>query len=302
MPPAMIANINLKRLYQFQIFAELGSASKACAFLGISNPALTQSIGRLEDELNTVLFDRSTRPLRLTISGEHLLAYARKIQLDTAGLYEQLQLEQGGQSGIIRLGCGTRWMVEIIPRVVGRFIKAYPDIRLSIQVAQMDELVKLLDDQQISLMFGTTDSVRRFSHHQVTPVGADHFTVVARLSHPLHKRKNLSLADLAGERWIIGGPATTSTIILRQALRDAGLSNIVPAVELSDTLSVANMLRNGDFVSIFTHSTVRNLAEIGELPIGFQLPQSNSGAICLADRVLSVQEKALVEYVAAEFS
>ncbi|WP_142846729.1 LysR family transcriptional regulator [Telmatospirillum sp. J64-1] len=293
--------LNTKRLYQFQILAELGSAGKACAFLGISQPALTQSINRLETDLNAVLFDRTTRPPRLTISGRHLLQFARKLNLETENLYERLELEQGGQNGIVRLGCGARWMVDIIPRVIGTFSRKYPETRLSVRVAQMDELTELLENRQISLLFGTTTGMKRLMHHQVTPLGTDRFAVVARKGHPLHKRRNIPLQDLLQEKWIIGDPGTSSTMVLRQVLREANLTMIHPAVEMSDTLSVANTMRNGDFIGIFTTATVRNLADIEELSVDFALPESSSGAIHLSDHALSDIEQALIEEVKAAF-
>ena len=301
MPSSKLADFNLKRLYQFQVLAELGSASKACAFLGISHPALTQSINRLEAELNATLFDRSTRPPKLTISGSHLLTYARKLHLDTESLYERLELEQGGQSRIIRFGCGARWMVDIMPGVIGAFSQDHPDIRLSIRVAQMNELTELLENQQISLLFGTTDALRRHNRHKVLPIGTDRFTVVARKGHPLHKRYKIPLADVIGEKWIIGDPATSSATVLRQLLREAGLRPIVPAVELSDTPSVANTMRRGDFLGIFTHATVRNLPDIEPLSVGFELPESSSGAVYLSDHALSEAELALIGCVKDAF-
>lgn len=186
-------NLNPKQLYHFQILAELGSTSKTCAFLGISQPALTQSLQRLENELKVELFDRSTRPSKLTANGQYLLKYAQKMQIETENLLDRLEFEQEGYSSVIRFGCGARWMVDIIPRVVHQFSIDYPSIRLSICVAQMEELTNLLDNGQISFMFGTTNRMRRFTNHRITEVGRDNFAVVARASHPLQKHKSLEV-------------------------------------------------------------------------------------------------------------
>lgn len=295
-------NLNPKQLYQFQILAELGNTAKACAFLGISQPALTQSLNRLESQLKVELFDRSTRPPKLTINGHHLLKYTRKLQLETENLYDRLEFEQGGYSSVIRFGCGARWMVDIIPRIVQQFSIDYPDTRLSICVAQMEELNNLLDNGQISFMFGTTNRMRRFTHHNITEVGRDRFAVVARSSHPLQKQKNISLEVLTKQRWVIGDPSASSSLVLRKAMLDAGIAPVLPAIELSDTLAAANIIREGDFLGIFTNASVRGLPEIETLSIDFELPESISGAISLEGHKLNEAEEALIERVREAFT
>lgn len=281
-----LSDVTPKQLYQFEILAEMGSSAKARAYLGISAPALTQSIARLEAELGAVLFDRSTRPAKLTASGQHLLEYVRLVTRETETLQENLALERGEQSGTLRIGCGPRWMVDIMPRALDAFIRNYPKMRVDVRVGQMTELARMLEDRRIAILFGTTDSIRRYSHHKSVEMGTDRFSIVARRSHPLHKRKNLSLKDLSAERWILGDAAASSTSLLRQLLRNAGLPLIRPTIELSDTLAVANTLRLTDCVGIFSMSTAHNIADIEPLSLDFELPGSNSGAVYL-DRSLS---------------
>ncbi len=295
------SELSSKQLYHFQILADLGATSKASDYLGISQPALTQSISRLEAELGAELFDRSTRPHRLTASGEHVLRFVRRLGMETDLLQEHLELERGAQSHIIRIGCGARWMVDIIPQVIGRFAEIHPETKISIRVAQMDELTALLEERQISVLFGTTNSVKRYNHHQVIELGVDHFSIVARSEHPLHGREGLALRDLVDQRWIIGDAATSSTAVLRQLLRQNDLESIIPAVELSDTLAVANTLRRGDFLAIFTTATVRNLDGIEALSLGFEMPESRSGAIYASDRELSAVERSFIEMVGGAF-
>jgi len=286
---ARLSEVTPRQLYQFEVLAELGSATKACRYLGISAPALTQNIARLETELGATLLDRSTRPARLTASGQHLLEYVRVLSRETDALTENLALEQGEMSGTLRIGCGPRWMVDIIPRALDIFVRDYPRMRIGISVGQMADLMRMLEDKRISVLFGTTDSVRLFSHHKAVEMGTDRFSIVARRAHPLHQRKNLSLADLLDERWIMGDPRASSTAVLRRLLHDAGLQMIRPTIELTDTLAVANTLRMTDCIGIFSTSTVRNLADIDPLPVSFDLPASNSGAIFL-DRSLNETE------------
>lgn len=300
--PEGFADLNPRQLYHFEITAEMGSAVAACRYLGIGAPALAKSIARLESELDTVLFDRTTRPARLTAAGEHLLQYVRRMAVEKELLQERLAMERGQRGGTMRIGCGPRWMVDIIPRAVENFIRDFPDVRISFVVDQMGRLTDLLENREIGLMFGTVETLRSNSRHEVIEMSADRFTVVARSSHPLQRRPALSLRELASERWIVSDPGSTSTTILRQLLRQADLPPILPAIELSDTLAVAAMLRRTDCLGIVSSSTVRNLEEIEALSLDFELPESRSGVIYARERTLSEPERAFIEHVKLAFA
>lgn len=293
--------MNPRQLWHFETLAQMGSGAAASRYLGISPSALAQSIARLEAELGIDVFDRSTRPARLTESGQVLLEYVSRLSSETQALLERIAKEKGEQSGVLRIGCGSRWMVDIIPRAVEAFMQDYPDMRVSIAADQMTRLTQRLEDRQITLMFGTIDMLRRYTHHEIIEMKADRFTIVARSSHPLQKRKNLSLNELSRERWISSDPSASSTSALRQLLREAGLPPIVPAVELSDTLAVAAMLRRTDLLAIVSASTVKNLSEIDALHLGFELPESRSGVIRLRDRDLQTAEVDFIERVQQAF-
>jgi DNA-binding transcriptional LysR family regulator len=282
--------------------AQMGSASAACRYLGISAPALAQSISRLEADLGAELFDRSTRPARLTGAGTHVLDFVRRLSAETDALAERLATEAGRNAGTLRIGCGPRWLVNVIPRAIDAFIRRYPEMRVSIVADQMAELSHRLETQEIGLMFGTVDAVRRYSHHEVVEMSADRFTIVARSTHPLHRRRGLTMAELSGESWIVSGPSASSTNILRQLLRAAGLPPVVPRIELSDTLAVAAMLRNTDCVAIVSLSAVRNLSEIDTLDLAFEMPESRSGVIYRRDRTLSDPERDFIDQVRTAFA
>ncbi|WP_248633118.1 LysR family transcriptional regulator [Cereibacter changlensis] len=293
--------LNPRQLYHFEILAETGSATNACRFLGIGPSALTQSISRLEAELDAELFDRSTRPARLTAAGAHLLDFVRRQSAEIEALRERFAMEQGRHSGIMRIGCGARWMVDIVPRALAGFRAAFPDMRVRITVDQMPQLFDKLDKREVGLVLGTIDNVRLFSHHRVQEMGLDRFTVVARRGHPLHGRERIPLADLLHQPWIMSDAAASSTVVLRQLLREAGFAPITPVVELTDTLAVASTMRQTDCIGILSSSTAGNFAEIESLSVDFKLPVSRSAAISLDSRDLSPAESAFVDLVRKGF-
>ena len=101
-------------LYVNQI-AECGSMTKAAAALFITQPALSNYISKLEEELGVRLFDRSVTPLRLTYAGERYLAYTRRILMQVGDLEREMRDISRNQRGRIRLGFPGERMICMLP-------------------------------------------------------------------------------------------------------------------------------------------------------------------------------------------
>src|SRR5580692_250118 len=128
------------RLKVFRTVAEQASFRKASERLNLSQPAVSQQIHALEEELGTTLFDRSGNRVQLTAAGTVLLKYARR-SAQLAG--EALQALARVQ-GELRLGASTTVAQYILPRMLGAFQKQYPLVTLSVTSGNTEHIVELL--------------------------------------------------------------------------------------------------------------------------------------------------------------
>jgi len=96
----------LQQLEQFRAVYEHGSLSAAARALGLSQPALSRSLQKLEATLGMVLFQRHTRQLRPTEFAHVLYRQATKVLRETAGLGRLVERFHAGREGMVRLGCG----------------------------------------------------------------------------------------------------------------------------------------------------------------------------------------------------
>lgn len=131
--------------------AELRSISKAAVRCSISQPALTRSINKIEDELGVKLFDRSTLPIRLTYAGERYVAgiknmLAMKYQLD-AEIEEIACLKKGRLAIGIPSSFSSIWLPQILPP----FLQKYPGIEIQITEGLSQELEESLIKEEIDL-------------------------------------------------------------------------------------------------------------------------------------------------------
>jgi len=135
-------------LRDFLALAEQGSVSSASKLLGLSQPALSRRLLRLEEELDVPLFLRSPRGLQLTAAGERVLAVARRMQDVAAEVEEAAGQGHDPVSGVVRIsapeaGLGTDWL----PRVLLPLRREHPDLLLEIHI----------ENQVVDLARGASD-------------------------------------------------------------------------------------------------------------------------------------------------
>lgn len=123
-------NLPMDVLRSFVTVAELGGFTQAGELLGRSQPAISLQIKRLEEMTSTHLFNRSSQGLKLTQQGETLFKYASEILiLNDEALNTFLKPTL---SGSVRFGIPSEFATTLLPKIVGRFAKAYPNVTLEV--------------------------------------------------------------------------------------------------------------------------------------------------------------------------
>jgi len=136
----LIRNIDIGILRSFLLIAEGRSFAQAAALVGRSPSAVTLQIQRLEQDLGTALFHRRTREIELTVAGERLLGYARRlVQTNDEAV---LAFRGGDGSKPLRFGATQDLADAILPEVLRRFALERPEVELTLRVDRSSSLVE----------------------------------------------------------------------------------------------------------------------------------------------------------------
>jgi DNA-binding transcriptional LysR family regulator len=135
----MMKNLPMDLLRAFVSVAQLSSFTKAGEILGRSQPAMSLQIQRLEDLVDEPLLNRIGKNLELTDAGEHLYDYANQIL--TLNDLAISQLSKSSISGKIRLGIPSEFATVLLPKIVSRFAKAYPNVTLEVNCELSKQLL-----------------------------------------------------------------------------------------------------------------------------------------------------------------
>jgi DNA-binding transcriptional LysR family regulator len=137
------------------------NVTKAAQSLHLVQSAVSQHLTRLEDELNLVLFTRQGRRLTgLTTSGEQVLFYARKTLIDSGNILAIGRDFAESSKGVLRIGTTHTQACYVLPPVLGRFRKLYPDINLQIHQGNPRQLVEMVKNNEVDLSICTEELAR----------------------------------------------------------------------------------------------------------------------------------------------
>ncbi len=141
--------MNLQRLRYFVAVAEESSFSRAARRLHIAQPPLSKQIKQLEDELGVLLFERTSRGVRMTGAGELLLEEARRIFVQLDQTARVVRRVGRGEVGRLTLGFVPSASNEVLPPILREFRDRFPGIELFLREMRPDQIVRRLRDRQI---------------------------------------------------------------------------------------------------------------------------------------------------------
>ena len=134
------------RKYIYEIYKS-GSFMKAAENLFISQPALSFTIKKFEEELGTKIFDRHTKPTTLTPAGELYIHFIEDIARLEKNFFVELSDLQDAKTGHITIGCASYVMSNILPDILQPFRLRHPRISLElVEMPSFDLNLKLSED------------------------------------------------------------------------------------------------------------------------------------------------------------
>lgn len=180
----------------FTVVTKEKSFSKAARRLFRTQPAISLSIRRLEDEIGSAVFDRSTKEPSLTDIGRLLFEYAEKLLNLKNQIKPKLQELKNIEIGKIRIGANEIGAIFLLPHII-EFRKNYPKIRIEVIRSQSKDIPYEIQNRALDVGIVSYDVKEQ--DLASTVVYQDRLCLVVYPSHPLAKLKQVSLKKLGQE-------------------------------------------------------------------------------------------------------
>ena len=220
------------RLKVFKTVADRLSFTKAAAELLISQPAVTKQINELERLLGKPLFLRHGNRISLTDDGVRLLEYANRILALYGELRDAFVEEQGAFSGEIRLGASTTLSQYVLPGLLAKFRKLYPDVRVTLFNGNTEQIERQIADGKLD--FGMIEGTASNPALHYELFMDDELVLVTSASNTSFTREEITAADLPALPLVIRENGSGTLDVLSRELLPARL--VVAAVAHRDAV------------------------------------------------------------------
>jgi DNA-binding transcriptional LysR family regulator len=195
---------------------QYGGIGKAAEALGMSQPALTKAIQRVEAQAGLALFERTANGVMPTSAGTLFLARARRIALEYDDALKEMHALRSGEQGLVRIGYSPTVPGSLVLGACQQLMTERPAAKLRLRRRLARDLGELLYAGELDLIVAPKLS-RDERGGDFVELFHDSLFVVADESHRLHRKRHLTLTDLADEDWLLPAPH----ILIRQQVEEA---------------------------------------------------------------------------------
>lgn len=235
-------NLTMRQLEVLVAAADAATFSAAAKQVGISQPALSESIRRIEGELGVTLFERTTRSLKLTDAGRRAAAIAREAVQDFKRATERLAANADGSHGRVAIAALPSIACAAIPRALANFARDYPDIDVELHDVQHERAMTLVRDGIADM--AVTLKPARAAGLTFDGVASDTAHLVCLRNHPLARHKSVRWRDLSDYPFI-GITRISSVRRLTDAAFVHGAIAIEPRYEVEQVPSAIALVEAG---------------------------------------------------------
>jgi DNA-binding transcriptional LysR family regulator len=206
--------MDLLQLEHFLAVVEEGTFTRAAERVSRTQPAVSQSIKKLEEEIGGPLFARDLHDVSLTEAGKTLVDYARKMVRARDDAMKDLGALKTLKAGTLNIAAHESAAVYLLPAPLRRYLTRFPDVRVGIYRSPLPDIPRQVLDREVHVGFVKDEP--SFHELKSIEVHADEMVLVAAPQHPLAQRSDIHIRDLGTERFVVHHLcSTTEQKILR---------------------------------------------------------------------------------------
>ena len=237
-------------------------AGKAALALGMSQPAVSQHLRTLEEQLGQPLFERRGRTLVLTRYGQALLPEARRVLQSLENFSATARALGRSERGHVEYGASTTMAVYVLPKFLSKFHQGHPKVRMSCYSGKSERLIERLFRGEIE--FAVVEGIEHVDGYRRHLFYEDELVVIVPPKHPWAKREEIPPSWLVKEPLIVREPGAVTWRVLERAFEHAGLE-LNPAIYTDNHEVTKRLVLEGAGVGIVSSVVVRPNLKVGNL-------------------------------------
>lgn len=258
-------NFDLNLYKTFYVVAKYNSFTKASQELYISQPAVTQSIKKLENQLNVELFKRTSNGIELTKAGEIVYFYAEKLCDIASANTELLKVVKKAAFDSINIGVPTHIGSFYLIKYLKQFNSKYPNIKINIINKKTDEMIKMLEKRELDLVVDTHILNRGSSLIEIVKIKdlEGCFVCNKKVKEKINVNK-ICIKDLITYPIILPGKTTSNRKCIDELFLQKGIV-LEPLIEVNSSTISKKIIEQGIGIGWMIKDFVKDDIEQGSL-------------------------------------
>jgi len=193
--------MDLLQLEHFLAVVEERTFTRAAERVGRTQPAISQSVKKLEGEMGAPLFARDLHDVSLTDAGKVLVEYARKMVRARDDAMRDVGALKTLKAGTLNIAAHESAAVYLLPAPLRTYLGQFPDVKVGIFRSRLSDIPRQVLDRDVDVGFVKDEP--GFRELKSVDVHLDEMILVASPGHPMAARANVSVRDLGGEQFVL---------------------------------------------------------------------------------------------------
>lgn len=256
--------MQIENLKIFADLVETKSFSKSAKLNGITQSAVSQQARAMERHFKALLIDRSQKQFQLTREGQRVYDSAKEMLHVYDKLLCELQEMKKIISGTIRISTIYSIGLHELPAYIKKFLHDYPSVNVRIEYRRSNLVYE--DILHNSVDFGLVAFPVKMRQIETLPFRNDRLVLITHPKHPLAKKEQIEVPDLAGQRFIGFDPDIPTRKAIDSILRENKLE-CEPVMEFDNIETVKRAVEIDHGIAIVPFATVNQEAKAGTLKV-----------------------------------
>ena len=255
--------MNLDHLNTYIEVVKTGNFSEVAKKLGISQPAVSFQIQKLEQDLGVRLIDRKQKKLTLTEPGKRILSFAQKVQDEYGSMLEDINQLREDVIGNLFISASTIPGDFILPPLLSEFKSLHPSVQIQVIVSDSGQVIEDVENGTYDV--GFCGVLPENKDMKAVKIAEDEIVLIVAAGHPFAGRKSVSFMEITEEPFIAreetSGTQKSVTSLLSKAGFDISLCK--PSLILGTTEAVVSAVESRSGIAFVSNFAIKKSLSLG---------------------------------------
>lgn len=256
----------------FLIVAQEHTLARAAERLGISQPALSRAVQRLEAQYQVSLLERTARGVVISQAGKRLAARASLAAIAADDAAKELADIASGRRGEVRIAAGYTIAKVVTHALIPRFINERPAAKLQLDAGFNDHILPLLEDGAYDFVVCAVP-MQLSDRLEASILLVDEMVPVVRADHPLTHKRKVKVADLLAYPWAGTGRRVVSQQLLQESFTRADVQPPPQVVETNSWETLMIVVASSDCISFAPRLEVEGNIGVFKTLVPLEVPE-----------------------------